>query len=153
MELKTITKTIDDLKFYINQFPARKSIRLEKKTITFISPMLGMLDDFKSLDKEVDLSKIANSIQKTLSEIDDTEFENYLTEMVEYTSVELKNENDKSVVTLPLSDMKNFDAAFIGRNLTVYKLLVEIMKENKFGFFELVGGKGLNLTGLFKATK
>jgi hypothetical protein len=151
MELKTETKIIDGLKFYINQFPARKCIKLEKKTLTYIAPMLNILEGIKSLDSDIDLSKIAKCIQEVLMNISEEALEQFITEMVENTTVEISGESGKKL-TLILADMNNFDKVFIGKNMTVYKLLIEIMRVNKFGFFELVGGSGINITGLFNQT-
>jgi len=79
---------------------------------------------------------------------DEDVFEKYMMDMVEYTSVELKNKDGKSIEIVNLKEEDKFDAIFIGKSLTIYKLLVEIMRANKMFFFELMGGGGLNLIGI-----
>ena len=151
MELKTIKKEIDNLTFYINQFPARKCLKLEKRTITYLAPMLTMLDGIKSLDDEIDFSKIVKGVQQVLTNIDESALEQFIMDMAEYTSVEIKNTDGKAISNTMLREC--FDTVFIGKNITVYKLLLEIMKVNKFAFFEFMGGGGLNLTGIFSQMK
>lgn len=148
MELRTITREIDGLKFYINQFPARKCIKLEKRTITYLAPMLNMLDGIKDLESDIDFSKIVKAVQEVLLNLDENTFENFIHDMVEYTTVEMKNEDGKSVRAVSLHDDTIFDVVFVGQNKTVFLLLLEIMKVNKFAFFELMGGGG-TITGIF----
>jgi len=154
LELKTKTVEIDGMKFHINQFPARKCIKLEKRTITYLAPMLTMLDGFKSLDDEIDFTKIIKGVQEVLMNLEETALEQFIFDLLEYTAVEMKNADGKSVSSSMLTKETTtgqtiFDVVFIGKNITVYKLLFEVMKVNKFAFFELMGGGGLNLTGIF----
>ena len=150
MELKTITKELDGLKFNITQFTARKSIKLEKRTLTYLAPMLNILDGAKSLESEIDFSKIVIAVQGVLNNLSEEEWEQYIFEMFENVSCFVKSEKQEKL--LCLNDVSNFDIVFIGKNMTVYKLLLEVMSVNKFAFFELVGGSGMQLTGLFSKT-
>lgn len=146
MELKTEKREIDGLVFHITQFPARKSIKLEKRTITYLAPMLKMLEGFKSLDDEVDFSAIVCGIQDVLLNLNEDTLEHFIFAMLEYTSIVIKDGNGKEKITKLEADI--FDIVFIGKNITVYKLILEIMKVNKFAFFALMGGGG-DLTGIF----
>lgn len=146
MELKTEKKEIDGLIFYINQFPARKCIKLEKRTLTYIAPMLNMLDGISNLNEEIDFTKIVNGVQQVLQNLEEEALEQFIFDMIEGTSVGIKNANGKETILLLNSENgMTFDTVFRGKNLTVYKLLLEIMKINKFGFFELLGGGGLKI--------
>jgi len=145
VDLKTITKEIDGMKFFINQFPARKALRLEKRTITYLAPMLSILEGMKSLDTEIDFSKIINGVQKTLSNIDEIALESFINDMFELTTVEI-NLNGK-LTNFILNKNDDFDFVFRGKTLAVYKLLIEVMRANNFLFFELMGGGGLE-TGI-----
>jgi hypothetical protein len=149
MQLKSEKREIDGLTFYIMQFPARKCIKLEKKTITYLAPMLTMLEGIKSLEDEIDFSKIVIGIQQVLQNLNEDALEQFIFNMIESTSVNIKDDNgvEKSIL-LNSNNGLIFDTVFIGKNITVYKLLLEIMKVNKFGFFELMGGGG-EITGIF----
>ena len=146
MELKTITKEIDGIKFFINQFPARKALRLEKRTVTYLAPMLSILEGLKSLDSEIDFGKIIRGVQETLSNIDESALESFISEMFELVSCEI-NINGK-LTNFILNKNDDFDFVFRGKTLTVYKLLIAVMKANNFFFFELMGGGG-NLIDIF----
>jgi hypothetical protein len=149
MELKTEKREIDGLTFHINQFPARKCIKLEKRTITYLAPMLNMLEGITGLDDEIDFSKIVTGIQDVLLNLNEDTLEQFISDMIASTSVGIKDANGKEkVLLLNSEDGLIFDTVFIGKNITVYKLLLEIMKVNKFAFFELMGGGG-DLTGIF----
>lgn len=149
MELKTEKRKIDDIIFYINQFPARKAIRLEKRTLTFIAPMLKMMDGIKNLDDEVNFDRIANAIQEVLLNVDENSLEQYIFDMIEYTSVGIQENGKEQIIKLDSDNGKVFDNVFRCNSLTVYKLLLEIMSVNKFAFFELMGGGGGKIIGIF----
>lgn len=147
MNLQTITKTIDGVKFLINQAPARKVLKLEKKTVSYLSPLLEVLEGLKDLnmDADIDFSKIVSAVQKTLMGIKEDELEQYIFDMLEYVSVE-KNTSEGTKI-YNMNNTEHFDLVFRGSTLTVYKLLLEVMRANNFFFFALLGGGGQNLTG------
>jgi len=149
MELKTITKNIDGVEFLINQFPARQAERLELRTVKYFSPLIEVLEGIKSLDleAEVDFSKIVSAIKNTLVSLNENEVENYITEMVSFTGAKLVSDGKETIYNLKMDN--DYDAVFRGRSLTLYKLLLEIMRANKMFFFELLGGGG-NLIGIFQ---
>lgn len=149
MELKTITKNIDGVEFLINQFPARQAERLELRTVKYFSPLIEVLEGIKSLDleAEVDFSKIVSAIKNTLASLNENEVENYITEMVSFTGAKLVTDGKETIYNLKIDN--DYDAVFRGRSLTLYKLLLEIMRANKMFFFELLGGGG-NLIDIFQ---
>jgi len=142
--IETIDVNVDGLKFSIQQFTARQALRLEKKTITVLSPVLKVLSDDNvksikknkksSLDQDIDISKIANVIQEILQNFSDDDFENYVFKMFENVICY----EEGSTPTQMTSEI--FDRIFVGKNITIYKLLIEVMKANKFSFFGLMGG-------------
>lgn len=149
MSLKTEVRELDGIKFHINQFPARKCKKLEIRTIKILAPLLNILEGVKSLDSDIDMGNITKSIKEILMNVDEDVFDQYMMDMVESTTAEIPNSKDKEQKFFYLKDEKSFDFVFIGKGTTIYKLLVEIMKVNKMFFFELLGGGGLNLTGIF----
>lgn len=148
MQRKTEKREIDSLIFYINQFPARKAIKLEKKTITYLAPMLSILEGM-NLDSDIDFSKIVKGVQEVLTNLNEDALEQYIFEMIENTSVSIFNEKkQEQILKLNSENGQIFDLIFTGKTITVYKLLLEIMKVNKFAFFELLGGGGQKI-GIF----
>lgn len=151
MQLKSEKKEIDGLKFEIIQFPARKSLKLEKRTLTYLAPMLSLLEGFSSLDNNIDMVHVAKSIQNTLLNLDEEALESFIFAMLETTNIYTKNANGQEQI-LKINNPEIFDYIFIGKNITVYKLLIEVMRVNKFAFFELLAGSGL-LIDIFQSAK
>ena len=153
--METITKEIDGIEFYITQTPGLKVQRIERKTNILLLPIISNLipKDIKdSKNKksimdmllDIDLSGAILSLKDALSGMDDKEYESYVFSMVEYTKA--KKEKEQPV---ELKNPDNYDKLFTGVSpLTLYKLLFEIMRFNRFSFFELVGGLGMDLTNI-----
>jgi len=136
---------IDGMSFTIQQFPARTCLKLEKRTIAILAPILNMLDNEnkkstkKVLDAEVNFPKMAKAIQEILTSLDDISFDSYISDMMKNVFV---IENGQPVELT----MERFDHLFVGKSIVVYKLLVEIMRVNCFAFFELMGGGWSKIT-------
>lgn len=142
---------IDGMNFRIDHFPARVSMKLEKRTTAFVAPLTGILKGVnfsKGLDSEIDLSLIGEAIKSVLDNLTESEFEDYIMDMIENTFYLEKTERGKEVPKY-LNNQGIFDEVFAGKNLSVYKLLFEIMKWNGFSFLALVGGGG-NIAGMLK---
>jgi len=155
MELKTEIKEIDGVKFLITQSPGRAVIRLDKKTTQLLLPAAkSIMSEFKKVNSylDLDLSSMIGSLEEVLSSMTEDEYEEYVFQMVNDTRAQFTSEKKLKVVEL--RNVESFDEVFTGRSpLTVYKLLFEIMKVNRFAFFELVGGSGISLTGIFQNLK
>lgn len=148
--IETINVEVDGMKFSIQQFPARKCMKLEKRTIAILVPIFNMLDSDQKetikknvknkkkkediLDMDIDFSKLVSAIQEILNNLSDDAFEAYISDMLNNVIVEEKGQAPAQLT------MEKFDNIFVGKSLTVYKLLVEVMRANKFAFFELMGG-------------
>jgi len=131
IEPKTIT--VDGLKFYLQPMPLMRAARLDKQVIALVLPVLNGLKEI-SVDAELDLSAITAGISRALADMDGDAFEKFLKDMlvgVQYM------ENGKAPQDLSGDLM---DQVFQGRLMTLYQLLFEVMKFNKFSPFELVGG-------------
>lgn len=156
--MDTITKEIDGVVFYISQSPGRKVLFIEKQTVDLILPIIGKVipsgdekDESKSF-MDIDLSGAIYAFKDVLSGLSNKEFEEYIFSMLEYTKAEVVNVKGKTIVEL--KDRSMFDIVFTGvSTLTLYKLLFEVMKVNRFAFFELVGGLGMDLTDFFAVLK
>lgn len=136
--IETKEVNIEDMKFSIQQFHAMTSLKLEKRTLTLLAPLLNILkgDKKSMLDEEIDMEVLTSSAQEILLNLDDNVFEEYIKDMVAFSFVTLEN----SATPVQLNNMQVFNGVFAGKNSVIFKLLFEIMKINKFAFFELVGG-------------
>ena len=153
MALKTIETTIDGLQFHILQFGGMTGLKLEKRILTLLAPLLKALDSIKDekeegesiLDKSLDMGTLGNIIQDLLLELDDAKLDKLITDLVARTSVNFVAANGQDGGVQPLHKPEIFNDIFAGKNLTILKLLIEIMKANRFAFFELVGGGMLEI--------
>lgn len=150
--VETITKEIDGIKFHIQQFPALKALRIEKKVMTLILPSVGSLiggiDLQKGLDTDLDFSNIGQGLMVSLEKLSDNDFETLILELLGNTQFEITGE------AVEFIGKSNFDKVFQGKLITVYKVIFEIMKVNKFCFFEVVGGGlGMVQTNILSSSK
>ena len=142
--IEVIPKTIDGMQFNIQQFTFQDSIDLETKTLSILAPGLDMLKSFKGIDEEIDLGDLGSTIQKILFTLKVENPFGYICDMVRNTSFVNGKEN-------PLLDnVQTINQVFHGKTLTCMKLLLEIMKVNKFAFIEGLVGKGMNITGILQ---
>jgi len=156
MALDTIDVEIDGLKFHILQFGGMAGLKLEKRILTLMAPMLKVLDGVKDVsESDMDMKGLADAVQSMLLDLDDSTLERLVSNLVEKTSINFVGMNGEDGGVQSLNKEIIFNDVFAGKNLTIIKLLVEIMKANRFAFFELVGGgtlktnflKNLNLNG------
>lgn len=128
--------TIDDMDFQLQQLPAMTALKLDKKVIALITPALGGVEKI-SLDTKIDFKLITRGIGDALSSLDDEAFEKLILSLLS-TTVYVSNDGE----TPPgIIDKIKFDQIFGGKLKTVYRLVFEVMKYNKFLPFELgVGG-------------
>lgn len=146
--MDTITKEIDGLTFQIQQFPAMKALKLEARILKILSPIIDILFNMKSLDQNIDNVPITKAISGVLSNLDDNTLESIFLDMFSSTFVIISNEGIGSKPTL--LEKNTFNLVFVGKIITAYKLLIEVMKENHFAFFELMGGLEKKIPGLQK---
>ena len=143
--IKAEEVTIDGERFNIMPFPWDETLELDTTTMSILAPALDMLGNFKGLDEEFDLSGLGGVLQKVLVALKKENLFSYILSMTKNT-----HWFDKEAPT-QLSSKKVLDKAFRGKTMMAIKLLIEIMKVNKFAFIEGVAGSGLNLTSIFKA--
>lgn len=131
--IEPITKTIDGMKFNFKPLPAMKAIKLDKKVVTLIMPVLGGFKEL-SLDAKVDMEVIAKGLGEALGNITDEDFEkltlDLLSGVVYLEEGKAPQEIDANVVNL----------IFQGKLMSLYKLMFEVMRYNKFSPFGLVEG-------------
>lgn len=132
----TKTITIDGMTFQITKLNALPAMQLEKHIMGLLAPIVASLMEIgkNGLDAKVDFSIIGQAFTQAVGTISDDEYQKIILDSL------------KNVVYLesgkPAQQMDEnlFNNVFMGKLLVVYKLIFEIMKFNRFCFFELVEG-------------
>ena len=121
-------------------------MKIEKKLMEVLIPVMGSLisEDKK---KHIDMAKVSLGIQTGLSSLTEEKFEDVILSSLSSTYAYVNGKPE--IINIDI-----FNQVFTGKILTVYKLILEVMKVNKFCFFELLrGGNGTNLTAFFSEEK
>lgn len=148
MSIQPSNVVIDNKKFQIIPFTAKKAMNIERKLMSILIPVVTPLLSGKgelNLDKNIDLSGLGEGFKNGLGNLSDESFEILVSESLSNTTY---IPNGKAPVTLDSDE--GFNLAFTGSLLTCYKLIWEVMKVNRFCFLELMGGLGMNITGSSK---
>lgn len=131
IEPKTIT--IDGMEFNLRPLPIMKALKLDKRVVTILLPVLGGVKEF-SLDAKVDLKTMADGVAESLSRMENKDFEELVIDLLSGV-IYLEPGKGAQEITLDI-----INRIFQGKLSTVYKLMFEVMKFNKFSPFELVAG-------------
>jgi len=150
MSIETIKVNIDNDTFYIQQFIWEECVELETITISILSPALDMLEGLKNITNEngetdFDLKNLGMVLQKILFSLRKENPFAYIKRMVNNTFFEGEKGSKEQ-----LNNDKTINRVFHGKTITCMKLLIEIMKANKFAFIGGLVGSGLNIIGIFK---
>lgn len=136
---------VDDMKFTITLFNHRIGKELDLKISRILSRLLkglGSIIEKKSKDEfadsNINLSMFADQIVEILTSLTVDEFND-----IEYTMLSYVIHTTSDGKKISLQDQNQVDQIFTGKNLTVIKLMIEIMKANNFCFFVLLGGGGV----------
>jgi hypothetical protein len=149
MEAIKITSILPDTTFHITPFDVIKALRLEKKVMSVLLPAAGGFlqnQDLSKLDSEVDFSKIFTGLIDGLEKLSDDDYTKMITDMFTNVQVDMPGH--------PIMDLrveKNINTVFTQNLLGVYQLFFEVMRVNKFSFFELLeklAGIEMNLTNI-----
>lgn len=124
---------LDGMKFQLQPLPSLKALRLDKKVIELVVPVIGGIKEF-SLDAEIDLEAVSKAFSESLGRMRDDEFEKLVADLL------------SSVLYLPIGGTPQelnpevINQVFRGKISLIYKLAFQVMRYNKFSPFELVGG-------------
>lgn len=145
MSIETIKVIIDGNNFYIQQFKFEDTVILETITASLLSPALDMLEGLKELDQDIDLANLGATLQKILFSLRKENPFDFIKKMVKNTFWE--GEKGEKI---QLNNDGAVNRVFHGKTIMCMRLLVEIMKANKFAFIEGLVGRGLNITDILK---
>jgi len=142
LESKTID--INEMKFVLNPLKGFKALKLDKKLISLVLPLLNGVED---MDKEIDLGKALGGLSGALDGLPESEYEIFVGDLI--STVQFLPA-DKPPVEMTI---KIIDEYFQGEMMTIYQLMFKVMEYNKFTPFVLVsnGGKGTIKTLISKS--
>lgn len=119
--------------FKMSPLPALLALKLDKKVISLILPIFG---EVKSLDQELELGDMLKVLSNSLNTMSDQDFEKFIVDMLS-TTIYMKDHSPPEHIT-----RDKINLIFQSDIITIYKLVFEIMRYNKFSPFELVGDGG-----------
>lgn len=135
LEIKEIT--IDGMKFQLHPLKGLKAVKLDKKVISLLLPLVEGVSD---MDSQIDIGKALNGLSGAISNLEDQEYENFVCDLLSTTIIMLDKKPPEQI------ESSTIDEAFQGHILTLYKLMMEVMKYNKFTPFVLAGGGGFTMS-------
>ena len=142
-QMENLTKKeIDGITFQIQLMPALKSAVLDRKIICILAPGVGNVAS-NGIDTELNLESLFSGLSAGLASLDDTEYEKLIGELLCYVSAVTKEG------VFELDNTQAINKVFQKKLLTLYKVIIEVMKFNGFSVFGLVaGGKGMSLISM-----
>lgn len=126
---------IDKMQFQLNPLKGFTALKLDKKVIGLVLPII---EGVKDLDTDFDMSKIVSGLTRSLDNMKDDDYEKFILNLLSTVVIILPGQPPQEI------DTKIIDDEFRGKATTLYKLIFEVMKFNKFTPFALVNvaGKG-----------
>ncbi len=139
---------VDKHTFQIIPMGGIKAMLLDKKIITMLVPVMGGLKD---MDAEIDFKLISEGIYEALSKLSEIEYKklilDLLAEVIFVNTNAIEGDAESPAMTEHTIDKK------FGRKLMVlYKLIIEVMRFNKFTPFEMVAG-GKRMSSIISSFK
>jgi hypothetical protein len=128
--LKNKQINIGDKSFQLNPLPALRALKLDKKVVTMIIPVFK---GFEGLDQEINLGAAIEAVSEALLKLEDNEYEKFILDIlstVQYLP------SGKAPIEIDSDVINN---QFSGEIMSIYRLIFEVMKYNRFSPFEMVG--------------
>ena len=137
------TVKLDGIKFQIQTMSALKAAVLDRKILAIILPAVSGLaeNSDQGLDTEITYAGLLNNVGEGLLKLKDDEYEDLVLQMFSKVIAIAPNK-----APMELVNEAAINEIFQGSIMTIYKLIMEVMKHNGFSVFGLAGD-GL-LTGL-----
>lgn len=132
--MNDVTKiNIDGIDFQIHTMSALKAAVLDRKILAIILPAVsGMAEE--GLDTEITYAGLLNNLGEGLLKLKDAEYEELLIQMFsKVTAVK------PGKAPAQLDNEQAINEIFSGSIMTIYKLVLEVMKHNGFSVFGLAG--------------
>ena len=132
--LETKDIEIGDMKFQLNPLKGFKAVKLDKKVISLCLPALKGVKDMD--EQSIDIGMIISGITDALDGMTEGDFEKFVLDLLSTTILQITGKPPMVI------DSNTIDSEFQGESITLYKLLFEVMKYNKFTPFVLASGGG-----------
>lgn len=140
--LDTKQIVIDGITFQLHPLPILSAAKLDKRVVSLLAPVLGTV---KSLDDEIDLGKVIDVVMEALSNLSDSDYEQFIIDLCSTVICVVPGQPPTEVTSQKINEI------FKGSLKTLYKLMYEIMRYNKFTPFELMAGGNVNqIMSIFK---
>ena len=121
-----------------------KALILDKRVLSLLAPLLaglkGVKPDATEEDVELDFEAISRGLQDALGNFSDTDYEKFVNDLLQYVTVKTNNG------ALACNDSRAI-GVFSGNLQLIYKLMIEVMRFNKFTPFALVDS-GVGIRGI-----
>jgi len=130
-----LTKEIDGIKFNIHQMPALQAAVLDRRIICMMASTVGGMLEDGNLDKDLDLKNLLNNLSSGLASLSNEEYEEFIVRMLSNVTAATPGQAPVS-----LASVDGINKVFKQKILTIYKLVIEVMRFNGFSVFGLVEG-------------
>ena len=131
MDLNKLLKLASGLQFQLQPLPAGTAMLLDRKVMGLLAPVVKGLAESK--DDGIDASALADAVTNMVTTMPDEEYQIFIRDLFS-TVTHLPKDG------APTELNSCFDTAFAGNTYSIYELIIEVMRYNKFGPFELMTG-------------
>jgi hypothetical protein len=128
---------VDGLEFQINLMDPLDALALDKKVVGLLLPMAG---EIQNLNSEINIGSILNGLSDSFMKMPKEDFKEFIVDMF---SCVICNGSPPLQLT-----RDQINKTFKGKLFSIYKLIWEVMKFNKFSPFELLGAGGVTMETL-----
>jgi len=130
---------IEEYEFILNPMKTLKAMRMDKKVITLLVPVMGSLEGNQNQEQQIDFNVLSEGIGTALESLDDNQFEKFIIEILAEVQYKQTGQPVQSMTATVI------DTKFRGDLLVIYKLIFEVVKFNRFLPFVIAGGgKGIS---------
>jgi hypothetical protein len=163
MEFRNKTKTIDGIKFVINEFPAFEAFKLHRQLIKILAPSIGALVEGLDMSDNTTLKEGAKSLLETkvsgesftkavnnlMDQLDEDSYLKLVKKLLKYTHAYINRVDDtgKTVQEQPVNLYGDkfetyFNIVFHEKPFTVYKVIAFVLEVNFPDFFNNASDSG-----------
>ena len=125
--LTTLTKTIGDQEFTFMGMPPMTVLKLSRKVLTVLSPLIGGLDDL-DVKADVNMESLAKAVTTALTTLSDSDLSN----LVQSTLAYVQWTGPEGVGVVELGKESTINQAFTGNFELMIQVVLESWRFNKF---------------------
>lgn len=158
IKLEIVDVEIDGIKFQIQEFSWKKSLKIQKKLLNILTPVLDVLslnaneeeeeDKNESFLDKLEIKNLGSAVRKCLLSIDDP-FE--LFKEVFSSSYVIKTNESGASVPVVLDNDELLQETFHKKTLSAFKLIFQVLKVNELVFSNGMDGLGEKIISIFKS--